>query len=157
MLCKFLLDIHSDLIKIRIIYILSFHPPACNQVHNSSSGFIKSPNFPRNYPDNARCQYLIMYWDSAKRITLNFQQFSLEASDTCGYDFMKIFDGDSTSSTALGRANGYCGSLKPPTLTSTGNSILIVFSSDNSLSNSGFYITYNGKINLKVDALNRGG
>ena len=83
--------------------------------------------------------------DPALRITLIFKQFSVEANKICAYDSRKIYDGDSISAKQLGPSYEYCGDCIPPTLMSTGNSLLIVFISDTSESSSGFNITYKGK------------
>ena len=79
------------------------------------------------------------------RIKLNFQRFSLEEQRDCQYDSVKIYDGDSISAPQLGRREGYCGRRFPSSLTSTGNSILIIFASDASTTSSGFRLTYSGK------------
>ena len=120
----------------------------CDEQYRSNSGSISisSPNYPNNYPDNARCRYLIILRDPALRIILNFQRFSLEGSSSCAYDSVKMYDGNSVSAPQLGRREGYCGKRYPRvSLTSTGNSILIIFTSDRCATSSGFYLTYRGK------------
>ena len=159
MLCK----IHKFAIPILSLLIKIYHPnlsmlysfPACNEVHKSTIGSIKSPNFPRNYPKNANCHYLLMNSDPATRITLSFLRFDLHQfswTSMC-YDYVKIYDGNSTKATQIGRTHGYCGKRAPPTLTiaSTRNSLLIVFVSWRWrwswwLTNSGFHATYRGRI-----------
>ena len=42
----------------------------------------------------------------------------------------------------LGQSYGYCGEELPPSLTSTGNHLLIVFISDSTRTYSGFKIAY---------------
>ena len=119
---------------------------ACNQVHNSSNGSIKSPNFPSNYPNDVNCHYLILSSDPAKRIKITFLQFRLEYAENCGYDSVRIYDGYFLNATQLGPTFGYCGNSVPPTLTSTGNVVLIVFASDKSITYQGFQITYKSKL-----------
>ena len=58
------------------------------------------------------------------------------------HDSVKIYDGDNTGAPVLGSRNGYCGSRRPPILMSIGRAILVVFVSDNSLTYSGFRISY---------------
>ena len=86
--------------------------------------------------------------DPAKTIKLDFLHFDLESETYCYYDSMKIYDGNSSKATQIGRTYGYCGKRAPPTLTiaSTGNSLLIVFVSDGSRSKSGFNAAYRGRI-----------
>ena len=86
--------------------------------------------------------------DPATRIILDFLHFHLESHTSCNDDSVKIYDGNSTKSTQIGRKHGYCGKRAPPTLTiaSTGNSLLIVFVSDDSVQTPGFNATYRGRI-----------
>ena len=105
-----------------------------------------SPNFPNNYPNNARCSHFIQLPYPKAMISLATRSFRLENKHlcSCSYDFVKIFDGCSISDTQIGSLHGYCGGNKPPTtLVPTGNCILILFVSDNSITSSGFNITYN--------------
>ena len=118
---------------------------ACNLTYYSNSGYIRSPNFPSNYPNNVKCYYRIMTSNLSSRITLYFQRFNLESHSNCMYDAVKIYDGLSTSAPQLGRTEGFCGISIPPTLTSSGNSLLIVFHSDNIVTRSGFEIFYTSK------------
>ena len=119
----------------------------CNEVHNSTFGSFKSPNFPNKYPNNASCRYLIMNSDSTTRIMLHFLHFDLESHMSCKYDSVIIYDGNSNKASQIGRTYEYCGKRAPPTLTiaSVGNSVLIVFVSDRSVATSGFNATYRGR------------
>ena len=124
--------------------------PACIEIHNSAVGSIKSLNFPNNYPNDSNCRYFIMNSDPATRIMLDFVHFDLEWHTSCKYDSVKIYDGNSTKATQIGRTHGYCGKRAPPTLTiaSTRNSLLIIFVSDGIKANAGFNATYRGKLVL---------
>ena len=123
---------------------------ACNEVHNSSIGSIRSLNFPNNYPNYAHCHYLILNSNPATRIKLDFLHFDLEWDTSCDYDSVNIYDGNSTKATQIGRTNGFCGKRAPPTLTiaSTGNSLLIVFVSNRRNTKTGFNATYRGRVIL---------
>ena len=132
---------------------MSYSPfSACNEVHKSGIGSIKSLNFPNNYPNDANCRYLIMNSDPATRITINFLHFDLnqDSWNNWCYDSVKIYDGNSTKATQIGRTDGYCRKRAPPALTirSTGNSLLVVFYSDWSATSAGFNATYRGRIVL---------
>ena len=90
--------------------------------------------------------------DPAARITINFLHFDLYQnswSTRCD-DYVKIYDGNSTKATQIGRTDGYCLKRAPPALTirSTGNSLLIVFYSDLYRTSAGFNATYRGRIVL---------
>ena len=77
-------------------------------------------------------------------IEINSLHFDIEQGDSCQYDSVKIYDGETTNATILGQVNGYCWS-GPSDLTSTGNAVLITFVSNNFLTYPGFVITYKGK------------
>jgi hypothetical protein len=68
-------------------------------------------------------------------ITLTFTQFNTEA----GYDFVRVYDGSTTSSPLLG---SYSGSSLSPVLTSSGGSMLITFTTDGAVVGDGWSATY---------------
>ncbi len=51
-----------------------------------------SPNFPRNYPSNVRCQWVLTATDRWSKIHLRFRDISLEQSDRCGADYIRLED-----------------------------------------------------------------
>lgn len=107
---------------------------ACGGVFNASNGTITSPSFPETYPGNKHCVWEIVA-PPQYRITLNFTHFDLEGNNVyeqpCEYDSLEV-------SSKLGddvfKKHGiYCGSRFPPLITSEGNTLKVVFSSDNRL------------------------
>jgi PKD repeat protein len=66
-----------------------------------------------------------------------FNSFDLESEATCSYDYLKVYDGTSTSATLLGT---YCGTTGPGTVTATNSSgaITFVFHSDVSVVGTGW-------------------
>ncbi|MCD4746103.1 MAG: C10 family peptidase, partial [Bacteroidales bacterium] len=87
-----------------------------------------------NYSDNADCQWLIQPPD-ASSVALIFSSFETES----GADFVKVYDGDNISAPLLGN---FSGSNLPPHLESTGESMLIHFTSNASNTASGWSATY---------------
>lgn len=70
-------------------------------------------------------------------LKFTFTSFELEAQSSCSYDYLKIYDGNSTSAALIGT---YCGTTSPGIITannSTG-SLTFVFHSDVSLTYSGW-------------------
>lgn len=63
----------------------------------------------------------------------------LEYHDYCNYDYVQVRDGDSPDSPLLGI---YCGNKLPPTLISSGNTLLIKFRTDHSHQKAGFSAVY---------------
>jgi len=59
-------------------------------------------------------------------LTFNFTSFDTELN----YDFFKIYDGPNTSSTQIGPVAGYHGTTGPGVVTSSGNTMTFVFTSD---------------------------
>lgn len=71
---------------------------------------------------------------SSNKLKLTFTSFATEA----GYDFLRIYDGSSTASTLLGT---YDGGTSPGTITASGSSLTLVFTSDGSVTDAGWAAT----------------
>ncbi|XP_050561143.1 cubilin-like [Spodoptera frugiperda] len=114
----------------------------CEKTIEGDSGVIKSPGYPFSYPNNKVCVYIIRTVPG-KAIQLTFQDFDIEDNryNGCRYDNVEVRDGLDQNATLLGR---YCGGAAhtPPTQTSTLNYMYIRFTSDLSLSGTGFYANY---------------
>ena len=90
-----------------------------------------------NYLDNTSASWLInpqTVEDSITDITISFYEFDLGANDE-----LIIYDGEDASATVVGT---YTGTDIPETFTSTGNKLYITFTSDGSVTGSGFYAEY---------------
>ena len=143
-------NFYINFFLVGLTYLLFIQFSGCNKNYTSTHGFISSPNFPENYPNNVKCYYSVTHWNPASRIKLNFLKFNLGVSGTSSFDLVKIYDGNSINAPQLGQSDGYCGRNIPPPFTSTRNSILIVFSSDPFGTYSGFSATYIGKLFLRL-------
>ncbi|KAH9509815.1 hypothetical protein Btru_045273 [Bulinus truncatus] len=111
---------------------------ACNTTINASSGYIVSPNYPSNYPDNSSCYWTIAGSNSS-RVNMSFSEFSLEGGEGCPYDYISIFDGFNKSAPLLGH---YCSDIIPSTTLSTKNAMHLIFKSDGSANSKGFKMFY---------------
>lgn len=87
-----------------------------------------------NYPVNSNCKFIIQPTQPGK-ITLNFSEFSTESS----YDFVKIYDGTTTSAPLIGE---YSGSQTPATITASSGNMLIHFTSDEVVTKKGWTASY---------------
>ena len=90
------------------------------------NGTFTSPNFPGNYPNNARCEWRIQV-PYGYRIQLSFTAFDTESD----YDFVEI------SSNSTGLHERYNGSRLPPSLEG-GHRMVARFRSDGSVNRRGF-------------------
>lgn len=84
-----------------------------------------------NYSNNEFCDFLIQP-TNATTITLTFSAFNLES----GFDFLTVYDGSTSGSPVL--ANNLSGTSLPASVTSTGGAMLVRFTSDSSVTRSGF-------------------
>ncbi|XP_076004105.1 ovochymase-2 [Genypterus blacodes] len=100
-------------------------------------GNLRTLGFPeQNYENAALYQWKITVPDG-ERIRLTFTTFEL-VPEVCG-DFVQVFDGDTAGSASLGK---FCGGKIPNPVESRGNTMVVRFKTDNSLTSRGFNATY---------------
>ena len=119
-----------------------------------TSGFVTSPNFPDNYPGNLQRIQTIQV-EKGQILFLHFITFDIPHKWYCSTDHLTIEDGDMT--TLLKRACGSSsegkielgdgikiGSLLPPNITSTSNTVKLIFKTDDddTGSRSGWNVTW---------------
>ncbi|XP_051557609.1 neuropilin-1a-like [Myxocyprinus asiaticus] len=105
----------------------------------NSAGYVTSPGYPSGYPVNQQCTWLIQAPEPQQRILINFNpHFDLESRE-CKYDFVQVFDGAYEKAVSLGR---FCGKIAPSPIISSGDSLLIKFTSDYESAGAGFSIRY---------------
>lgn len=68
-----------------------------------------------------------------------FNTFSLEASSSCRYDYVAVYDGPDSLAPLMGR---FCGTVIPPDIRSSTNNLFIIFSTDATVSGVGWRATY---------------
>ncbi|XP_052697133.1 cubilin-like isoform X2 [Crassostrea angulata] len=112
----------------------------CGGNFSTPTGTLMSKNFPENYPHNTDCEWLISV-EASKRVVLTFQDFDVESSTNCTYDYVAVYDGTNANSTELMR---HCGnSLPSPSIyRSSGQYMYVKMRSDVSLSGRGFKAQY---------------
>ena len=125
-----------------IIYNLYTRIGGCNKMYTAISGEVASKNYPSNYDNSLDCNITIQLPTNYK-INMTWEDFAVEDDYNCGYDNLIIYDViDNTNQKKLGK---YCQRTPPPHhLSSTQNSLLLQFHSDESETRKGFRAKYVG-------------
>uniref|UniRef100_A0AAV2MBP8 Uncharacterized protein n=1 Tax=Knipowitschia caucasica TaxID=637954 RepID=A0AAV2MBP8_KNICA len=106
----------------------------CGGHYSGPSGVILSPGWPGYYKDSLSCEWVIEA-ELGRSIKISFDRFQTELS----YDFLEVHDGPNLLSPLIGSFNG---TQVPQFLFSSSNYLYLLFTTDNSRSNSGFKIFY---------------
>nr|XP_008103838.1 PREDICTED: astacin-like metalloendopeptidase [Anolis carolinensis] len=110
----------------------------CGGTFTDASGAITSPEYPRRYPPNQACLWIISA-PAGRRIFLTAAFFELEHIFGCRYDRLVLRDGGQRHSPLVGT---FCGKMKIQSFISTGSFLRIEFYSDNMFEFSGFRLQY---------------
>ncbi|CAH3157121.1 unnamed protein product [Pocillopora meandrina] len=100
-------------------------------IETSTTGLIFS-NYNGTYLNNMNCNWTI---SSNAKLELAFIRFQIES----GYDFVKVYDGPTSSSTLIGE---YDGDSLPTLITSSSHELFMSFTTDGSVTNPGFLANY---------------
>ncbi|XP_050435751.1 cubilin [Adelges cooleyi] len=119
-------------------YISLTKSQACGGNFFTPEGFIKSPNYPDEYPNSKDCSWVITV-PVTNQIELNFTSFMLEESMDCRFDYVEVRNGGYASSPLIGK---FCGSKILSSISSMGNSLFIRFVSDGSRARKGFLMQW---------------
>ncbi|XP_034174614.2 neuropilin and tolloid-like [Osmia lignaria lignaria] len=99
-----------------------------------------SPNYPDNYPNLTEC-IKVLQANEGMLLKLDFRdEFKLEESADCRYDFLEVRDGQHGYSNLLGN---FCGTNFPPEITSKTRYLWLRFHSDDSIEGKGFKAVWN--------------
>jgi invasion protein IalB len=110
--------------------------PAPPVVINGCTGTFTDPGGSGgNYANNTN-QVWTYCSDNGQPITISFSSFALEGGGGCPYDYLQIYDGNSTGATQIG--GRYCGTNSPGTITSSGTCLTFHFISDASATAAGW-------------------
>ena len=101
----------------------------------SSSGTFTDGSGVDKYANNSECTWLIQP-ANATSITLSFSSFDTELN----YDGVIVYDGANNTVPVLGQ---FTGSTLPPSVTSSGGSMYVIFLSDEALRKNGWTANYN--------------
>ena len=104
----------------------------------SPTGIIESPEWPHHYKGKTLCTWHVSV-NPNEEIALRFNTFSLQEDGTCDKAKLVVRDGDSEDANVLGV---YCGTKRPPELTSSGNHLWLQFASRQGAEGKGFLLHY---------------
>uniref|UniRef100_A0A3B3R4C5 Membrane frizzled-related protein n=1 Tax=Paramormyrops kingsleyae TaxID=1676925 RepID=A0A3B3R4C5_9TELE len=111
----------------------------CGGQMTGTAGSLSSPNHPKPYPHQQLCRWQITVAEGHV-ISLKFHNFSLESQETCQFDYVEVHDSGRTGDgRVLGR---FCGTSRPPELTSSGPLMTVLFVADEGVADSGFLASY---------------
>ena len=119
-------------------YALSFYPIVRQYRLSGTEGTIESPNYPSNY-GFMKNYYWTIIAPEGKAIELITNELRIEGERNCLKDFLKIYDGESTSSPVL---RIYCGIMNPYPFKSSGPEMYLHFRSDDEIDERGFRIAW---------------
>ncbi|KAM3870233.1 ovochymase-2 [Diretmus argenteus] len=143
------LDVENDssCLYDRLTVTIGTHRPVAEQEVGLLSGIapsrdmlalniVHSPNYPQSYSNDSVCRWVI-YAPQGHVVKLDFVDFDLEESDGCLYDSLSV----------LGNVEGteeivvLCGSSLPPPVLSYDDVMVLLFTSDSTITHRGFHAT----------------
>ncbi|KAI8777940.1 cubilin, partial [Biomphalaria glabrata] len=129
-------------------FYITYHEDCGSTYTGVSSGIIQSTNYSNNYSPNQDCTWQVTA-RTGKTIKLDFSQpFDIAGSAPCQQDYLKLFNGPTSSSPPLilngsTNINGtYCGQTAPQGLETSSNQLFVQFVSDENGSGAGFSFTF---------------
>ena len=116
---------------------------SCSGTFDKMKNEIKSPNYPKNYNNNENCTWRIVA-STDSTVVLNYEDFSIENSKNCKYDYLEISDGNTLP---LGHhsISKVCGDKNPVKAFSNRKALHMKFVSGKIETRSGFKIAYSTK------------
>ncbi|XP_060496155.2 discoidin, CUB and LCCL domain-containing protein 2 isoform X3 [Panthera onca] len=104
------------------------------------SGTLMSINYPQTYPNSTVCEWEIRV-KMGERVRIKFGDFDIEDSDSCHFNYLRIYNGIGVSRTEIGK---YCGLglQMNHSIESKSNEITVLFMSGIHVSGRGFLASY---------------
>ncbi|XP_043205584.1 cubilin-like [Amphibalanus amphitrite] len=116
----------------------------CGGLLTEKRGFFQSPNYPGQYPSNTDCEWRIRV-PPGNSIQLTIDRYDIEAIHDCIFDSLKVYGGpDVTAPLLVSLCHHQASST---VVTSQGNTMLVRFSSDSSVTGTGFHARYRRRRN----------
>ena len=122
----------------------------CGGYITEPRGYLTSPNYPQNYPNNSNCQWIVRM-RPATTLQFQFVFMDLPNSNTeCSEDYLIMRNGERPTSPFFlinpsqgSNQNGHiCGTTLPQTKNTSSNTLYVSFKSDSSTTGQGFKLRY---------------
>ncbi|PIK55112.1 putative tolloid-like protein 1 [Apostichopus japonicus] len=119
--------------------IIPTFPPAtgtcsCQGTCDLEENLINTPNYPAEYGNDEDCSYQFSV-PAGYFVNVTFLDFELEASATCSFDKLVIFDGTDNTAPEIAEL---CGITFPNPVFTTGSDVYMEFTTDGSVTRTGF-------------------
>ncbi|XP_018534355.1 neuropilin-1a [Lates calcarifer] len=144
LLIKFVTDDENQGFGFSVGYEVFMTGPDCSRNFTAPQGVIETPGFPKKYPNNLDCTFMILASNTSV-IEVEFKSFNMQADPTalqgvlCRLDRLDIWDGLPKVGRHLGR---YCGQEFPHRVTSHSGILSMTVITDNRVSKEGFSANY---------------
>ncbi|XP_056649352.1 discoidin, CUB and LCCL domain-containing protein 2 isoform X2 [Monodelphis domestica] len=104
------------------------------------SGTFTSINYPHSYPNSTVCEWEIRV-KTGERVHIKFGDFDIEDSDSCHFNYLRVYNGIGLSRTEIGK---YCGLglQMNHSIESKSNEMTVLFMSGTHVSGRGFLASY---------------
>lgn len=104
------------------------------------SGTLTSINYPHTYPNSTVCEWEIRV-KTGERVRIKFGDFDIEDSDSCHFNYLRIYNGIGVGRTEIGK---YCGLglQMNHSIESKSNEVTVLFMSGIHVSGRGFLASY---------------
>ncbi|KAK2531299.1 Cubn [Columba livia] len=110
----------------------------CGGTLTTASGIFMSPNYPMPYYHNSEC-YWLLRGNRGTPFEIQFEQFHLDYHPKCNFDYVAVYDGNSSNAKQLGK---FCGDQIPQIIHSSGDTVYVKLRTDSSLQGGGFLAKY---------------
>ncbi|XP_041127687.1 discoidin, CUB and LCCL domain-containing protein 2-like isoform X1 [Polyodon spathula] len=131
----------SPLAPVVFNLVLYFPGDGCGHtLLGPNSGTLSSINYPQTYPNGTVCEWEIRV-RPGERVTFKFADFDIEDSDSCHFNYLRIYNGIGPTRTEIGK---YCGLgvQWDHLIGSAGNEVTVQFMSGTHVSGRGFLLSY---------------
>ncbi|KAK9890452.1 hypothetical protein WA026_010538 [Henosepilachna vigintioctopunctata] len=138
-----LIEYHYETSSSAVGFNATYEPviKGCGGTFSDNYRMIETPNYPKDYPNNAECRWTIVV-DEGFHLEFKYTgRFHLEESNGCKNDYVEVFDWKNQKWVTFGKR---CG-RNVTTYKSSGNKLLVIFRSNERISGVGFQAEWKKK------------